>query len=431
MLAVAAAVPMAAMMSGQVNRRVQWCWMPPSASGGAVGGAAASPTSASTGMREQQLLPRRSAAALLAASWWLPIDQAEAALQMDEDELQLMRAVSAFRKLGDFPSKAALQNADNELTTRLDRMRERGGPSMAERLAAGLSMRGAVRFRSGNADAAMKDIAESLTFVDKMTETQKGVSEVPSQVYAIRGEITAAMGKLNEGLKDYDKAVELLEELGPIEDPDLLIGRAKLRRKLGLYREASTDYGDADVILRRVGQKPLAVLEAEKSGIVLVGAGEEALDEAVERLSTVIRSTIGMLSDDIPLLQRVVLADCDARIAMAGLMWRKKQPDAAESYWRDANARLDKLVEEATKEKLTIGFPDGKTYTASRYATDKDWLVQDRLWPENLVEYLQTFLAERSGETPPQDFLLDLSIGRKPGEGSTIVERYRNRAPLF
>jgi len=354
-----------------------------------------------------------------------------AALPMDDDELQLIRTMTAFRKLGDFPSQSALKEADAQLTTRIERMTQRGGPAMAERLAAGTSMRGLVRYRSGKTKEAFADIAESFKMLDKMTASQKEMSEVPAQVWAIRGQIKASMGDFKEALSDYDKSVALLEDLGPVEDSDLLVLRGKVRRKLGLYREAASDFGDAAVILKRIGARPLAVLEAERGGIVLAGAGAEAEEEAVQRLSTVISSTIGLLSDDIPLLQQVVLADCDARIAMAAIRWHQGQPDLAESYWRDANARLNKLVEEAVKGKLTIGFPNGQTYNSSRYINDEAWLTEDRLWPGVLVGYLKTFIEQRTGQEPPQDYLLDLSIGRMPGEGSTLVERYRNRAPLF
>eukprot|EP00971_Amphidinium_carterae_P156543 3103164-Amphidinium_carterae.1 len=43
-----------------------------------------------------------------------------AALPMDDDELQLIRTMTAFRKLGDFPSQSALKEADAQLTTRTD-----------------------------------------------------------------------------------------------------------------------------------------------------------------------------------------------------------------------------------------------------------------------------------------------------------------------
>ena len=99
----------------------------------------------------------------------------------------------------------------------------------------------------------------------------------------------------------------------------------------------------------------------------------------------------------------MVVADIDARVAMAALSFHEGDRQAALDYWVDSCDRLDALVNDSEgapikggglaliggKGQGTAGFPGGVPYRCERYAADPAWLREARLWPDAPVAWFQ------------------------------------------
>ncbi|CAE7205698.1 unnamed protein product, partial [Symbiodinium pilosum] len=96
--------------------------------------------------------------------------------------------------------------------------------------------------------------------------------------------------------------------------------------------------------------------------------------------------------------------------------------EVAETYWRDGCDRLNILANEAQGKNLALGFADGDVYNCTRYASDFDWVRKVQGWPEQAVGWFRDFLQNRPGDPPRESYLQDLMAGKKPGEGSTLMD---------
>lgn len=323
------------------------------------------------------------------------------------------------RKIGDFPSKSALADADLQLTNALARWEAFGQAAAPAEVSAIYRRRAYVRLRGGDEAAALVDLGAGLRICEaQASDIDVRYMEMP-KVLVLLAEVKGMGGRWKEALASYERAADLLGE--PLEDTELLSGRAKAKQRLGMMAGAAADYQAAADVYRRIGARGEAEIQAERAGVALLGAGEATLGQAEDGLCGVIQRSIGLLSEDVALLQRVVIADTDARVGMAALAWHRGLEEVAETYWKDACDRLDTLVEDSKGKQMAIGL-NGDAYRCSRYADDQDWLRTVRDWPEDAITWLNSFLRNRRGVQPRASYFQDLAVGRRPGAGSTLMD---------
>ncbi|CAL1128615.1 unnamed protein product [Cladocopium goreaui] len=358
-------------------------------------------------------VPRRwlLPAAALGAAWPAQAQPAE------EDVAMMQNALSSVRRIGDFPSKAALSNAEDELTALLARWRRFAGQVAPNELPAILRNRAAVKLRGSRAEEALADLDEALELCKKAKSDQLVQYDEMPKVLIARGGALRALRRYSEAVKDYDLAGDLFGE----PDLEMLSGRAQAKVGLQEPAAAAEDFDAAAELLRLAGRRPEAEIEAERGAVQRMAA--EDLLPAEEAFAGVIRRSVGLLSKDMGLLQRVVLADSDARMAMTAISWHKKQPEIAEAYWRDGCDRLTILADEATGKNLALGFADGDVYNCTRYASDSTWIREVRGWPQQAIGWFEDFLRNRDPSAAPREsYVQDLMAGKRPGEGSTLMD---------
>lgn len=341
----------------------------------------------------------------------------------EEDVRILQNAYAGVRKIGDFPSKAALADADAQLTECYRRWSARGTAAAPAEVSAILRFRGNVRRRAGSINEALADLESALKVLGGPASSD--TEELP-RVLAARAEVFATVDRWQEALVDYDHAAELMGD--PLEVPSFLSARAWAKQRLKMHALAAEDFHASALQYRRIGHRIEAEIELERSGLALLGAGEASFGNADKALCGVILRSIGLMSEDVALLQRVVIADIDARVAMAALSWHRCLPEIAETYWRDACARLDTLSDAAEGKQLAIGFTNGETYRCKRYVSDAKWLREKQGWPEAAIGWLSEFWRDRPGTLPRDAYLSDLAVGKCPGVGSTFIDLVRARA---
>jgi len=321
------------------------------------------------------------------------------------------------RRLGGFPSRTALADADGKLSEVLTRLRAPGGATSAAEVSSLLRQRAQVRLASGSEGDALRDLDDALEICRGSFKQSAVQFEEMPQVHIARAEIYARQARLELAVRDLDAAAELLGE--PLEDIELVRDRGRVRKRLGRNADAAEDFGAAAELLRRVGRRPEAEIEAELQAVALLAAGQ--VEAAEQGLVDVIRRCVGLLSEDVALLQRVVIADSDARLLMAAIAWHSGREEIAETYWRDGCDRIDILKDEAGTKRQVVGYPFGDVYGCVRY-TNSSWLTIERLWPESAVGWLQEFLSNRPAKPPRDSYVQDLMVGRRPGDGSTLVD---------
>lgn len=365
-------------------------------------------------------VPRRSQ--LLAAAVGLGLSSPAAAQPSRSDVGVLQGAMLAVERMGDYPSKASLQTAEERMSEALARWKAIESPAPAE-LAAIFRKRAFVRRKAGNLEAALKDLDEAASICRRSKNAEEVQYEELPKVLVARAQLHVEQRRWSQALQDFDEAAESLGE--PLEDVELLSGRAYVRQKIGgedQLSAAAADYAASADLLRRVGKRPLAEPQAEYAAIALLGAGKARLDDAEKGLCEVIQNSVGQMSKDVAVLQRVVIADTDARMAMAAIAWHKGNAEIAETYWRDGCERIDILATEARGPKLGIGYPDGDIYDCDRYRDNPTWIREVRDWPAEVVAWFQDFLKNRPGTAPRDSYVQDLMTGRRPGDGSTLVD---------
>jgi len=341
------------------------------------------------------------------------------------DDVRLMQgALSAIKTLGDFPSQSALADADKQITACIERWQARSISRIE--LSSLFRRRSEVRLRSNDMESALADLGSALQVMkDVAPGSEESFDELP-KIYLARAETLVIARRWEDALSDYNRAADLLGE--PIEDAILLSGRAFVKQKLNMMAAAAQDYDDSAAVFKLRGARAESEIAAEHAGIALIGAGDDSLDDAEERLCSVIRRSIGLVSKSVSVLQQVIVADGDARFAMAAVSWHRGRAEVAETYWRDAIDRVDKLYNDTLAMETSVnGFPGGVPYRGSRYASDLEWLRRDRAWPDNLVAWLQEFLRDRPGTAPRASYLQDLVVGKRPGDGSNLAEVLRAR----
>jgi len=150
-------------------------------------------------------------------AWDKPSAFAENEASMGDVEL-LQGALSSVRKIGDFPSKSALADADAQLTAALARWQERKDAVLPSEVSAILRKRADVRLQIGSVDGALKDLGDALQLCQKsMNYSSVKYEEMPN-VLMTRAEVLSTQDKWDQALKDFDLAAELLGE--PLEDVD-------------------------------------------------------------------------------------------------------------------------------------------------------------------------------------------------------------------
>eukprot|EP00434_Breviolum_minutum_P033200 symbB.v1.2.029376.t1/scaffold3206.1/size61198/2 len=320
-----------------------------------------------------------------------PTRAEEVAGPSEEDVAMMQNALSSVRRIGDFPSKAALSNAEEELNDLLQRWRRLKSVAPNE-LPAILKNRAFVRLRGGRAQDALTDLDEALDLCKKAKSD-------PLVQYDEMPKVLVARGAALRSLRRWPEAA-----------------------KVGLQQPAAAaeDFDAAAELLRAAGRRPEAEIEAEKGAVAMMAA--EDLSQAEDAFTGIIRRSVGLMSRDMGLLQRVVQADSDARMAMVAIAWKKGQTEIAETYWRDGCDRLNILADEATGTNLALGFADGDVYNCTRYASDSTWIREVRGWPDQAIGWFQDFLQNRPSVAPRESYVQDLMAGKKPGEGSTLMD---------
>eukprot|EP00593_Proboscia_inermis_P013219 CAMPEP_0171309466 /NCGR_PEP_ID=MMETSP0816-20121228/19626_1 /TAXON_ID=420281 /ORGANISM="Proboscia inermis, Strain CCAP1064/1" /LENGTH=371 /DNA_ID=CAMNT_0011793003 /DNA_START=53 /DNA_END=1168 /DNA_ORIENTATION=+ len=228
-------------------------------------------------------------------------------------------------------------------------------------------------------------------------------------LYRVRGDCYMALQLPREAADDYGRCLGLMDGIGgekadPSERPLARLGRARaLRSGTGLdekrntqaaedYRVALTLTGNDDleeeerladgvsknpyaawewgmsqrgsgnflgaaktharamVAFETVGDHAAAVISALDRGIDLAAASSnQDIAKARDALELSIRSTPTVKGDDkdIPILQRVIAKEGEARMALASILWDANERSAAETELGEACARLEQLDADA------------------------------------------------------------------------------------
>jgi hypothetical protein len=140
------------------------------------------------------------------------------------------------------------------------------------------------------------------------------------------------------------------------------------------------------------------VIASIDAGIDLAGAGNT--DEAKALLQKSIKKTTSVEGRDVDLLQRVIVKECEGRIALASLLWETKDRAGAETQYNDACVRLDQLEADAQARNERLGELAKKPESLKYHIDDipgpfevscskfkqSEFLEQTVQWPQSLQQ---------------------------------------------
>lgn len=106
--------------------------------------------------------------------------------------------------------------------------------------------------------------------------------------------------------------------------------RGSAMRAAGEFADAYKAHSLASESFENIGDHARAVISSLDAGIDLAATGDVALTKRF--LEPAIRSSIGVESRDVELLERVVSKEGEARIALASILWDNNEKQQAESY---------------------------------------------------------------------------------------------------
>lgn len=271
---------------------------------------------------------RRSAiVATVASVGWRKPRVVRAAEEQEED-VELLRDVSVRfeRALG----AQTVDEEEAEWTNLLEKLRLSRAPWSKEARGRAFGNRGNARARMGRLEDAVKDYGRALEELPQAVDPRLN-----------RGVAMEALGRLDDAQADYEAVLEAVPD-----DPAAWnnLGNVSLAR--GEYRRAAAQYTRASQL------SPQFAFAAANAAIARYASGEE--DAAMREMRA--------------LLRRYAAFD-DVRAALAAALWRQGKEGEAETQWS--------RVEDA------------------RYK-DPTWLKETRKWPPVLVDGLESFLNLQS-----------------------------------
>lgn len=198
---------------------------------------------------------------------------------------------------------------------------------------------------------------------------------------------------------EWDTEKENLED-GAMKNPYAAWEWGTARRAAGDYKGAAESHALAAYAFQEVGDKPRSVMASLDAGIDLAATDDIAETKSV--LEKAIKSTIAVESRDVLLLSRVIAKECEARIALASVLWGSNDKAGAESQLGEACLRFDQLeadsrAREAARVKsgampppkivkLKFSIDDsigGGEASCSRFKNEK-FLDETLQWPSSL-----------------------------------------------
>jgi len=254
---------------------------------------------------------------------------------------------------------------------------------------------------------------EALPILDEVvTSWSRQPADEKAGVYRVRADCHMRLLQMEEAVKDYSVAIDLLDGPGgdvadPAEKPAAHLGRARAimsvkgsnpmyktmadkaakdyatslllssredwdtdeeniedgaqrnpyaawemgiaRRSAGDFKGAYDAHKLASDSFENIGDHARAVISLMDAGIDLAAIGD--VSSASKVLEAAIKSSVGVESRDVDLLERVVAKEGEARISLASLYWANNQKQKAETLLGDACVRLDQLESDSANRK--------------------------------------------------------------------------------
>jgi len=191
------------------------------------------------------------------------------------------------------------------------------------------------------------------------------------------------------------------EEDGAARNPYATWEWGIARRGAGDSKGAYESHKLAARAFQDIGDIPRSVISSLDAGIDLAGANNAKETRSV--LEKAIDSTTSVKGNDVDLLQRVIAKECEARIALASILWTDDK-SAAEIQLGEACVRLDQLNADtdarfkkqqqqsgelsSQSARLSYTIDDivgGSEASCSRYKNEK-FVSETLLWSESLQE---------------------------------------------
>ena len=165
-------------------------------------------------------------------------------------------------------------------------------------------------------------------------------------------------------------------------------------RLVGKYDEAKSIHILTSDLFDDIGDKARSVISALDAGID--AASTEKVDEAKVMIKEAFKRIKTVEGRDIPLLQRVIAKEGEARLALASLYWTSGEKPEAEAQLGRACERLDQLEADAVArqkanpvivpERMKFSIDDGASaldISCSRLR-NKDYRTERLEWPDSL-----------------------------------------------
>lgn len=136
--------------------------------------------------------------------------------------------------------------------------------------------------------------------------------------------------------EDWDTDEENIED-GAQRNPYAAWERGSAMRAAGDFSDAYKSHKLASESFENIGDHARAVISTLDAGIDLAAAGD--ISAAKQNLEPAIKSSIGVESRDVELLERVVAKESEARIALASILWDNNEKQQAESNLGEVSER--------------------------------------------------------------------------------------------
>ena len=296
------------------------------------------------------------------------------------------------------------------------------GKQPADERAALFKVRGDCYLRLTRMDDAVRDYTAALDLLDSPEGELADPAERPAArlgraraIMSIKGRVdgtpvTKEMArkaaedysislKLSARDDDFDTDDEMIED-GAARNPYAAWEMGTARRAAGDFAGAYKAHVLASDSFENIGDHARSVISFLDAGIDLAAVGD--LEAAKEILEPAIKSSVGVESNDVELLERVVSKEGEARIAYASILWNANDKSRAEAQLGEACLRLDQLEKDASERKLKakksdnmqiedLGYsiddiiPQGGEISCSRFKNEK-FLSSTVSWPQSLKE---------------------------------------------
>jgi tetratricopeptide (TPR) repeat protein len=215
---------------------------------------------------------------------------------------------------------------------------------------------------------------------------------------------TATSNDAARAIQDYEKALKLYSREEWDTDQELLEDGARTNPyatwEYGMALRLSGKFQEATDIHKLASQYFEDIGDPARAVISLIDAGIDASDYNVDKARDLIKTALGGIKlvegRDIPLLQRVIAKEGEARMALASIYWTTGERQEAESQLGLACQRLDQLEADAIARnkvnpkvipprlKFNIDDGVGALDISCSKLKNKEYLSTRLEWPESL-----------------------------------------------